>query len=58
MNLRLLSTLGLALVTSASFAQQNPASKGAKAPAAKSALATMPSGTKLVEKVTKQPGHS
>ena len=54
MNLRFLSTLGLALVTSVSFAQQKPA---AKASAAKTALATTPSGTKLVEKVTKQPGQ-
>ena len=54
MNLRLLSTLGLALVTTAGLAQQKPA---AKAPAAKTALANLPSGTKLVEKVTKQPGQ-
>ncbi|WP_226929826.1 M16 family metallopeptidase [Hymenobacter siberiensis] len=54
MNLRFLSTLGLALMTSVSFAQQKPATK---APAAKTALATLPSGTKLIEKVTKQPGQ-
>ncbi|WP_369811327.1 M16 family metallopeptidase [Hymenobacter convexus] len=55
MNLRFLSTLGLALLTTASFAQQKPA---AKAPAAKTAaLMTTPGGTKLIEKVTKQPGQ-
>jgi zinc protease len=55
MNLRFLSTLGLALMTSVSFAQQKPATK---ATATKTtALATLPSGTKLVEKVTKQPGQ-
>ncbi|GAB3870877.1 pitrilysin family protein [Hymenobacter segetis] len=54
MNLRFLSTLGLALMTTVSFAQQKPA---AKAPATKTALATTPGGTKLVEKVTKQPGQ-
>ncbi|MCI1189426.1 insulinase family protein [Hymenobacter sp. DH14] len=56
MNLRFLSTLGLALITTASFAQQKkPATK---APAAKTAaLMTTPGGTKLVEKVTKQPGQ-
>ena len=55
MNLRFLSTLGLALLTTTSFAQQKPA---AKAPAAKTtALMTTPGGTKLVEKVTKQPGQ-
>jgi len=52
MNLRLTATLGLTLVTMASFAQQKT-----KAPAAKMALATTPGGTKLVEKVTKQPGQ-
>ncbi|MBF9236983.1 insulinase family protein [Hymenobacter sp. BT683] len=57
MNLRFLSTLGLALVTSISFAQQKPAAKGAKAHAAKTALTTTAGGTKLVEKVTKQPGQ-
>ncbi|WP_210516792.1 M16 family metallopeptidase [Hymenobacter terricola] len=54
MNFRLLTTLGLALATTASLAQQKPV---AKAPAAKTALATTPGGTKLVEKVTKQPGQ-
>ncbi|GAB3731327.1 pitrilysin family protein [Hymenobacter agri] len=60
MNLRFLSTLGLALMTTVSFAQQKPA---AKAPASKTAAAkttalmTTPYGTKLVEKVTKQPGQ-
>ena len=55
MNLRFLSTLGLALITTASLAQQQkPATK---APAAKTALMTTPYGTKLVEKVTKQPGQ-
>ena len=55
MNLRFLSTLGLALITTASLAQQKkPATK---APAAKTALMTTPGGTKLVEKVTKQPGQ-
>ncbi|UOQ97351.1 insulinase family protein [Hymenobacter sp. 5317J-9] len=58
MNLKLLSTLGLALATTASFAQQKPVSKGTKAPAAKTtSMATLPSGTRLVEKVTKQPGQ-
>jgi len=58
MNLRLLSTLGLALVTTAGLAQQKPAAKPTTKPAAaKTALATLPSGTKLVEKVTKQPGQ-
>ncbi|HEX8326127.1 MAG TPA: pitrilysin family protein [Hymenobacter sp.] len=52
MNLRFLSTMGLALVTSVSFAQQKPA---AKATAAKTAATA--GGTKLVEKVTKQPGQ-
>ena len=55
MNLRFLSTLGLALITTASFAQQKKAVS--KAPAAKAALMTTPGGTKLVEKVTKQPGQ-
>ncbi|OGX85336.1 M16 family metallopeptidase [Hymenobacter glacialis] len=55
MNLRFLSTLGLALVTTVGFAQQKPAAKGAKAPSAKTV--TLPSGTKLIEKVTKQPGQ-
>ncbi|WP_310398058.1 pitrilysin family protein [Hymenobacter sp.] len=54
MNLRLLSTLGLALVATAGHAQQKPA---AKAPAAKTALMTTPGGTKLIEKVAKQPGQ-
>ena len=55
MNLRFLSTLGLALITTASLAQQKkPASK---APAAKAALMTTPGGTRLIEKVTKQPGQ-
>ena len=55
MNLRFLSTLGLALITTASLAQQKkPATK---APAAKTALMTTPYGTKLVEKVTRQPGQ-
>ena len=54
MNLRFLATLGLALVTTASQAQQ----KSTKTPSAKTtALATSPGGTKLVEKVTKQPGQ-
>ncbi|WP_082115944.1 M16 family metallopeptidase [Hymenobacter terrenus] len=57
MNLRFLSTLGLALLTTIGFAQQKPAGKGAKAPTTKAALATTPGGTKLVEKVTKQPGQ-
>ena len=58
MNLRLLSTLGLALVTTAGLAQQKPAAKPTTKPtAAKTALANLPSGTKLVEKVTKQPGQ-
>ena len=58
MNLRLLSTLGLALVTTAGLAQQKPAAKPITKPAAaKTALANLPSGTKLVEKVTKQPGQ-
>ena len=52
MNLRLTATLGLTLVTIVSFAQQKT-----KAPAAKMALTTTPGGTKLVEKVTKQPGQ-
>ncbi|OGX87870.1 peptidase M16 [Hymenobacter lapidarius] len=55
MNLRFLSTLGLALVTTVGVAQQKPASKGAKASSAKTV--TMASGTKLIEKVTKQPGQ-
>ncbi|WP_236668970.1 M16 family metallopeptidase [Hymenobacter rubidus] len=56
MNLRFLSALGLALLTTASFAQQKKPST--KAPAAKTtALMTTPGGTKLVEKVTKQPGQ-
>ena len=56
MNLRFLSTLGLALITTASLAQQKK--PAAKAPAAKTtALMTTPFGTKLVEKVTKQPGQ-
>ena len=55
MNLRFLSTLGLALVTTASLAQQpKPA---AKAPAAKAALMTTPGGTRLVEKITRKPGE-
>ena len=56
MNLRFLSTLGLALITTASLAQQKkPATK---APAAKTtALMTTPYGTRLVEKVTRQPGQ-
>ncbi|GAA3981864.1 pitrilysin family protein [Hymenobacter antarcticus] len=54
MNLRFLSTLGLALITTASLAQQKPA---AKAPAAKAALMTTPGGTRLVEKVTRKPGE-
>ena len=54
MNLRFLSTLGLALITTVSLAQQKPA---AKAPTIKAALATTPGGTRLVEKVTKQPGQ-
>ena len=58
MNLRLLSTLGLALVTTAGLAQQKPAAKPTtKSTATKTALANLPSGTKLVEKVTKQPGQ-
>jgi len=52
MNFRFLSTLGLALFTLTGQAQQKPA---AKAPAAKTAATA--SGTKLVEKVTKQPGQ-
>ena len=56
MNLRFLSTLGLALITTASLAQQKK--PAAKAPAAKTtALMTTPGGTRLVEKVTKQPGQ-
>ena len=54
MNLRFLSTLGLALITTASLAQQKPATK---APAAKAALMTTPGGTRLVEKVTRKPGE-
>ena len=54
MNFRLLTTLGLALTTTVALAQQKPA---AKATATKTALATMPSGTRLVEKVTRQPGQ-
>ena len=55
MSLRFLSTLGLALLTTASFAQQKkPATK---APAAKTALMTTAGGTRLVEKITKQPGQ-
>jgi len=55
MNLRFLSTLGLALITTASLAQQKkPATK---APATKTAIMTTPYGTRLVEKVTKQPGQ-
>ena len=59
MNLRFLSTLGLALMTTVSFAQQKPATKApaAKASAAKTALMTTPFGTRLIEKVTKQPGQ-
>ncbi|WP_082684824.1 M16 family metallopeptidase [Hymenobacter sedentarius] len=57
MNLRLLSTLGLALVTTVGSAQQKPAAKASKAPATKSASAASPGGTKLIEKVTKQPGQ-
>ena len=57
MNFRLLSTLGLALVVSTGFAQQKPASKGPKAPAAKAALVTTSGGTRLIEKVTMQPGQ-
>ncbi|OGX85334.1 M16 family metallopeptidase [Hymenobacter glacialis] len=57
MSLRFLTTLGLALVTTVGVAQQKPAAKGTKASASKSALATLPSGTKLIEKVTKQPGQ-
>ncbi|MFD2718089.1 pitrilysin family protein [Hymenobacter monticola] len=55
MNLRFLSTLGLALMTTVSFAQQKPAAKASTAKTA--ALMTTPGGTKLVEKVTKQPGQ-
>jgi zinc protease len=55
MNLRFLSTLGLALLTTASFAQQKKTAT--KAPAAKMALMTTPGGTRLIEKVTKQPGQ-
>ncbi|MET4075894.1 pitrilysin family protein [Hymenobacter sp. UYCo722] len=55
MNFRFLSTLGLALITTASLAQQKK--PAAKAPAAKMAMMTTPGGTKLVEKVTKQPGQ-
>ncbi len=56
MNLRFLSTLGLALITTASLAQQKK--PAAKAPATKTtALMATPGGTKLVEKVTKQPGQ-
>ena len=55
MNLRFLSTLGLALITTVSLAQQKK--PAAKAPAAKTTLMTTPYGTKLVEKVTKQPGQ-
>ncbi|MDQ2770900.1 MAG: insulinase family protein [Bacteroidota bacterium] len=56
MNFRFLSTLGLALITTASLAQQKK--PAAKAPAAKTtALMTTPFGTKLVEKVTRQPGQ-
>jgi zinc protease len=57
MKLRLLPVLGLALITTAGVAQQKPAVKKAKAPAAKTTLATTPGGTRLVEKVTKQPGQ-
>ena len=55
MNLRFLSTLGLALITTASLAQQKK--PVAKTPAAKTALMTTPYGTKLIEKITKQPGQ-
>ncbi|WP_317196139.1 M16 family metallopeptidase [Hymenobacter siberiensis] len=52
MNLRFLSTLGLALLTTVGYAQQK------KTPAsAKTALMTTPGGTRLVERVTKQPGQ-
>ncbi|MBD2769838.1 insulinase family protein [Hymenobacter sp. BT664] len=47
MKLRLLSILSLALLTTPGFAQPKPAPK----------KAATPSGTKLVEKVTKQPGQ-
>jgi len=53
MNLRLLSTLGLALLATAGQAQQKPAAK----PAAKTAPATTAGGTRLVEKVAKQPSQ-
>ncbi|MBC7447336.1 MAG: hypothetical protein H7330_04700, partial [Hymenobacteraceae bacterium] len=55
MNFRFLSTLGLALITTASLAQQKK--PAAKTPAAKTAMMTTPGGTKLVEKVTRQPGQ-
>jgi zinc protease len=57
MKLRLLPVLGLALVTTAGLAQPKPATQKAKAPAAKTTLATTAGGTRLVEKVTKQPGQ-
>ncbi len=58
MNLRLLSTLGLALVTTAGQAQQKPAAKlMAKSAAAKTSSMTTAFGTKLVEKVTRNPGE-
>ncbi len=60
MNFRLLSTLGLALVTTAGLAQQKPTSAGI-APVAKTGTKTAPmtsaSSTRLVEKVTRQPGQ-
>ena len=57
MNLRLLASLGLALITSTGLAQQKPIRKATKPSTNKTALATTPGGTRLVEKVTKQPGQ-
>ncbi len=55
MNLRFLATLGLALLAAPGFAQQKPKAKASATKTA--ALMTTPFGTKLVEKVTKQPGQ-
>ena len=49
MNLRLIATLGLALASTAGMAQKKPAAKAASAATA--------GGTRLVEKITKQPGQ-
>ena len=55
MSFRLLSALGLALITTASLAQ--PKKPVQRAKAAKTALMTTAGGTRLVEKVTTQPGQ-